>query len=345
MARLLTWTGMGNGDRSLLRAQFDGLVSGYSEDQMPYITYVSDWGEYALNSGGINGPATKIYLGSSKSEIYMGFKVKSVGMDNGNRLIAVCSGTTTLGSIVGWNTGTACVPFPRLACCRGDASTWLAAGGIFERIPSTYFIEFYYKPDPTNGRWIMKQNGRTVVDYTGNTVPGSQTTLDYIIIGTLNGISSSDFYVTNIVIDDANWPGVSKFDHLVVNGSGNAAQWSPSTSPNDGCVDETPPSFSDYNSTNTADQIDSFATENLNSLADKVKSVSIHVFGVKESSPTPTQAKALVRTGGTDYVGDGKTIGTYITEARKVWQQNPNTAADWTPTEVNGMEIGYKSAA
>lgn len=345
MARLWTWTGIGGGDRNLLRSQVDALT-GYSDDQSATIEYISAFGEYGMNLGGINGPLTKINLPSSKSEIYIGFKVRSIGHDSGGRLLSFCSGSTNLATVAGVNTGTASVPFPRLAGFRGDAATWLASSSeVFDRAVSLYYVEFYYKPHSTSGRFVMKQNGRTVFDYTGNTVPASQTSLDNIVFGSTNGVSSVSFYVNNIVIDDANWPGMSKFDHLVVNGSGNAAQWTPSTSPNNGCVDETPPSLDDINSVNSADQIDSFAAENLDALADKVKSVSVRAFGVKEGSPTPTQVKALLRTSSTDYVGDGKTLGTYLTEVRQVWQQNPYTSADWQPSEVDGLEIGYKSAA
>ena len=345
MARIFTWTGRGgDGGNALVAKQFDGQ---YTYLATPVFANIALMGGYCLSlPSGACG--VKIAF-SAKGEIYIGMRIMPQSQDTGSRLFTFNSGTTILAQIARYNYGTG-VPFPGVYCYRGAGTTFVGGGNIFidDRTDMAWYIEVYYKPDATNGRLVTKINGVVDCDYTGNTVPASQTTLDNIWIGMGYANATVGWYVNDIVVDDANWPGVVNFAVLPPTGAGNSAQWSPSAgSDNFACVDESPPTLADYNKTNTADQTDSFAATNLPAAADVVKSVNVKVFALKEQAPTPTTVKALVRTGSTptNYVGDAVAPDIYFTEIEKIWEQNPYTSSGWLVSEVNSMEIGYKSAA
>jgi hypothetical protein len=47
----------------------------------------------------------------------------------------------------------------------------------------------------------------------------------------------------------------------------------------------------------------------------------------------------------TDYEGASQNVGTDYRVYREIIEQNPNTTAAWTESEINGAEFGYKVQA
>jgi hypothetical protein len=64
----------------------------------------------------------------------------------------------------------------------------------------------------------------------------------------------------------------------------------------------------------------------------------------KEDSGART-LRPVIRTGGSNFEGDDATLNQSYLATRHVWEQNPDTVADWTGTEVNAIEAGQKVQA
>jgi hypothetical protein len=210
------------------------------------------------------------------------------------------------------------------------------------------WLELYFKAGTTTGQAKLWVNGELIVDFTGNV--GTANGINRIRWGADNGYPNS--YVDHLVVDDANPIGFSKVVSIFPSGTGSAAQFTPSTAPNWGCVDEaaTEPVWApnlegDYNSVNTADQKDLFAAQDLPAEATGVKCVALRTRAFKNGAPTPTNITPLVKTGGTEYSGTNVLAEAMPVHGVKIWETNPNTTNPWTPTEVNNLEFGYKSAA
>ena len=345
MARIFTWTGRG-GDvgQALLVKQF---TKSRIQSTWPKMSYIAKMGGYCIDINNF-GASAGVNLGSAKSEIYVAFRVMRSSYYSSNLMLEFMLGSTYLGTMSVLGGGTSQPQFPKLAVYSAHNGTLLTTGGRFDaNNVDVFFVEVYYKPAASGGRWIVKLNGRTAIDFTGDTVPGTESTVDTVHFGAGGYTNNIYFYYNDIVIDDANWPGMCQMVQLAPTGAGNYAQWVPTTSPNWDCVNECPPSKADSNKTNTADDSDSFAVADLPVEVATVNGVSIWAWGLKENAPTPTQIKALVRTGSTptDYVGSGVTAGIYDTFISGFWATNPYTAQPWVLSEVNGMEIGVKSAA
>jgi hypothetical protein len=345
MARIFTWTGRG-GDvgQALLVKQF---TKSRIQSTYPKMSYIAKMGGYCIDINNF-GASAGVDLGSAKSEIYVAFRVMRSSYYSSNLMLEFMLGSTYLGTMSVLAGGISQPQFPKLAVYSAHNGTLLTTGGRFDaNNVDVFFVEVYYKPAASGGRWIVKLNGRTAIDFTGDTVPGTESTVDTVHFGAGGYTNNIYFYYNDIVIDDANWPGMSQMVQLAPTGAGNYAQWVPTTSPNWDCVNECPPSKADSNKTNTADDSDSFAVADLPVEVATVNGVSIWAWGLKENAPTPTQIKALVRTGSTptDYVGSGVTAGIYDTFISGFWATNPYTTQPWVLSEVNGMEIGVKSAA
>jgi hypothetical protein len=230
----------------------------------------------------------------------------------------------------------------RLSIYRGDVSTYLSSSLVGSFMINTwYHIQFKYKPDPTNGIFQVKIDDVLAIDYTGNTVTSSQTTVDGFRIEPQNYA-----YWDDVVLDDADWPGVSKIAGLAIDGAGDTTEWDPSTGSNYQCVDEIPASDTDYVSTNTVDKVDVYSLADLPAEASIIKCVAVQARARKSGDSTPQNIAMVVRppTGGTNYAGSDQALPTSYLIFQDLWEQNPYTTSAWTPAEVNSMQAGIKSS-
>ena len=147
------------------------------------------------------------------------------------------------------------------------------------------------------------------------------------------------------MIDNAAWPGNTKIQAIKPAGAGNSTQWTPSAGDNYACVDEVPPSESDFVSTNTIGHLDLYAAGDLVGTIGSVKCVQLQALAKAEGSPSPHNLQLAVRTNGADYFSGDKAVPSSSTQLSNLWEANPATAAPWQEAEVNAMEIGMKAVA
>jgi hypothetical protein len=277
---------------------------------------------------------------SAAIERYFAFRWRPTGV-NSLGILSVHKGNTPLVLV---NANTSGV----FQIWKPTAMLEVSSGGLWST-NVTYKVEIYIKIDDTVGRVVMRLNGLTVLDFTGDTKPGTDTTFDSFRVGTATGFTQGQYanaYFDNVVVDDTGWPGDTKIAGVFPTGVGNSAQWTPSVGANWDCVEEVPPSDADYITTNTVGQKDTYAANNLPSDASAVKCVQFAARAQKEGAATPQNLSFVIRSGGVDYEGSAVALPTGLSEhVRDIWVNNPATSQAFTPSEVNGMEIGIKAIA
>ncbi len=136
--------------------------------------------------------------------------------------------------------------------------------------------------------------------------------------------------------------GDTRIEGRVPTGVGNYAQFTPSAGANWQNVDDIPPNGdTDYNSSATVNQKDSFAHQTLSTLTGTVRWVTHCVDGRKDDAGTRKVAP-LFRISSTDYVGSDDTLSTSYQFFTQTYETSPATSSAWTVSEVNAAEVGYK---
>lgn len=293
-------------------------------------------GNYCLKAINSGSYVKKIFE-SSYPAIYLAFRVRCTKIVT---IIGFFDSAGTLTASLGRNDVTGCFELRR-----GTYSgTLLQVGTVVRPLSTTYLIEIYYKPLNSGGEITVKVDGNVEITYSGDTTNGLENVkefrLNYVGLG-----SSSTGYYDNIVVDDANWIGKTYFQLLTVSEAGTTTQWTPSTGSNYQTVDEVPAVDTDYNSTNTTNNIDTFVTSSLTGTIDTIKGVYLKARAAYEGAPNPAHIQLGVRSGGTDYFATDKSPASSFGPLTKILETDPATSGAWTETNVNAVEIGYKAVA
>lgn len=207
-------------------------------------------------------------------------------------------------------------------------------------------LELYIYINDASGRFVLKVDGATEIDFTGDTRNGGVGEINRVVLGYTGTTGSlNNGYFDDFVIDDAGWIGETSVYGLSPSGAGNSANWTPSAGNNWECVDEVPYSDSDYIYTNSNDVVDTYALTNMSVSPYSIKCVQAMARAQKEGASTPQNLALVLRQGGTDYPGSDQQILTSFSGHTEMWENDPNTSSAWLEAGVNSLEAGVKSRA
>lgn len=216
-----------------------------------------------------------------------------------------------------------------------------------------YYIEMLVTIHNTTGAVQVRVNGADWIALTTglNTRASSNNQINEIGFGrsgsnnSATGVDYDDYYVldqtgsapTNDFLGDV------RVECLFPNGAGNYTQFTPSTGSNYQNVDDTTANdATDYNSSATAGQKDTYAFTNLTTTGGAVYGVALNSRYQKSEGGTRT-VRGLSRHGGVDGTGPTFTPGAGSWEYRQdLLLTNPSTSSAWTPSEVNAAEFGME---
>ena len=201
---------------------------------------------------------------------------------------------------------------------------------------------FYCKVDNDTVTWDIG-SGNDSID-TQNT---ANANADRFTLGGFASITADwdDLYITDG--SGANTTGMMgdvRLQALFASGAGSHTDWTPNgAGSNFQCVDESPPnSDTDYISSSTTNQIDTYAFGDLSPTAGSVLAVEVLSFARKDDAGTRTIAP-VIRTGSTDAVGTSVNLSTSYAFYSQIFETNPaNGSAAWTVSDVNSSEFGAK---
>jgi hypothetical protein len=326
----------------------DGFESG-GDDCWDFVgldlsPYISGTYKYSGNYGLYLGAASNRYCGiyqPDRTEYYTAFKLYAVGQSDS--VLYFMEGATIHGGLACSASGAGF----NFKVTRGHSTqTNLEIGSTLYNLNTWYLVECYFKLADSGGRWTVKVNGIQEIDFTGDTRNGGASgVIDTLRVGYPGGGWYPNFRIDDIVFDTTDWIGDTRIGGTLIDGAGNSADWTPSAGSNYQTVDEVPESDADYNYINTVDQIDTFSVGDVPAEAYAIKCVQVMARAQKEGASTPQNIAVGVRppVGGTDYFSSDQALATVWKGHVNLWENNPYTAAAWTPTEVNSTEIGYKS--
>lgn len=279
---------------------------------------------------------------TASAEVYAGFAITYVGSSTVNNGFLSFNGDSgaTLHLQLRWvNTTT-------LGLYRG--TTLIASASVNEPMGIWYYIEMWATIADAGGRCIVKVDGVTVIDFTGDTKnAGTSTNIDTVIIG--KNVSAGG--TTGFIIDDlyiCNGVGSAPFNTFqgpvqVVTespvGAGSTTQMTPSSGANYTAVDEQPFSTADYVQ-GTSGQRDLYAIDNVTSgtiLAAQVVGVA------KATDASPVSVRGVVKSGATTNVGTAVALSASdITVRGDILTTDPNTGVAWTLANFNAIEAGFE---
>lgn len=208
------------------------------------------------------------------------------------------------------------------------------------------FVEFYWLEHSTTGRYVIKVNGITVLDFTGNTQqhdPASLPVDQLRFTGAANATILDD-----IVLNDASggvndsWPGIIHLNAIFPNGAGDVTQLSAyPTTPNWGCVDDRPPSGSDYVYETTPDTYDLYTLGDLSDPGGATIHNVVALTHAKLDTGSGSLAQMLKSGGVEDQLADVALTESWQRIAG-VWPLDPDGDVAWTWAKINALQAGVK---
>jgi hypothetical protein len=207
----------------------------------------------------------------------------------------------------------------------------------------TYLIEAYYKPLNSGGVFTTKIDGVQDINYSGDTTNGLED-IKSVSFGYDGVLEAASCKIDDIVIDDANWIGNTKLGIIVPDGTGTTNNWTASTGNAWDCLNEKPPSDTDYVYSNTTNQIATYAMTTIANM-NTVKAVQLQGRAAYEGSPTPTKIQLGVRASGADYFATDISPGVGFAMNSKILELNPADSAAWEQADIDALEVGVKATA
>jgi hypothetical protein len=295
-------------------------------------------GNYCLYLGNVLYVNVGKNLPSTYSEMY--FSVLARSTDTGEQtcdLMSFYSGGTCL-TTIGDSIGFPCVTV---------GGTIVAYGPIpvVSHI-SVHHWSGYFKLADSGGRWVVYIDGVLAIDYTGDTKYSTQTTFDRVYLGQGPSNSRNFTHFDDFVLDTTTLPLRPKVISLMPSGAGSSTQWSTSVStPNWECVNESPPSDTDYVYTDTINLVDTYNLSDLPSDAAQINAVQVGGRAKrKETSGIPAGINLVLRTNSTNYDSSDQRLTLSFKNYTELWNTNPSsTGVAWDVTAINSLQAGIKS--
>jgi hypothetical protein len=230
----------------------------------------------------------------------------------------------------------------------GDGGTVLAtsAAAMLTSGP-WFFLEISATVADSGGRCIVKVNGATAIDFTGDTKNGgTNSTLDCVrFAAATNGAENNNTYYDDLYICDGlgsvnnDFLGDVRVQTLLPTGAGSSTQFTPSTGSNWDNVNDVPYVAGTYNSDSTSGHRDTYAMSDLMVGTGTIFGVQDNILALK-SDAGAANIKAALKSGSTVYYDSDAALGTSLAGFQAVREIDPATSAVWNPTNVNAIEFG-----
>lgn len=243
-----------------------------------------------------------------------------------------------------------------LSIQRREASSWteLARSSKMLSYNTWHCIELHLKLHDSEGVAQVKVDGSNSlwINYSGDTL-GSNTPavlrsfgVGKSIAGPNNDIAAwqrwDDLAINDTTGDRNNaWCGTGGVYPIKVTGAGDHTGQTASAGDNWTCVDETPPSDTDYVYTDTTDVYDLYACSDPSPDPGTADIVAMTVFArAKLAAAGDSKLATIIKTNSAEKQGTPVTLSTTAEYIATVYDLNPITGEAWTLDEVKALQIG-----
>jgi len=287
-----------------------------------------------------NVPGMTIYREfSGVSEVYFRYGYNTSQINSTNQRFQWLNGTTVLGHL-------------RLEgehiTAYTSGSTLIGTGSVFIPSSTWFLLEAYIKIDNSIGRIVVKIDGITDIDFTGDTQPDAITTINRI------GNSfpgASTHYVDDIAINnalgetDSGWCGdghiillkpVSDGDVLQLIPSSGSSHWS--------LVDDIPPNITDYVSGSTVGEYDLYHISDFGLTGQTISRIwteSTSLDTVAEGGYISLGIKRV--SGSISWSGSLVQLTSYSQSKGTEYLLNPDDGQPWEASDLNSLQIAIKT--
>ena len=223
-----------------------------------------------------------------------------------------------------------------------------------------YLLQVYVKIADSGGRVVVKVDGVTQVDFTGDTRNGATGVINSIVLGQQtygpgDGSSFPNTWFDDFCINDTtgsaetSYPAGGAVLYLKTNGNGNSSQLVGSDSDSTDnylLVQDVPPNTATYVESITHDNEDTYAVDDVPAPYVSVRLVQPIMYAALAAAGTGN-ADMVLRSGGADYEdAAAQALGTdYAFYRGDVRYVDPADSSGWTPTKVNALQPGPKVKA
>jgi len=190
------------------------------------------------------------------------------------------------------------------------------------------------------GRFKVYMNGALMVDYEGDVTGGYSTTLSRFRLRNPASTVSGNRASYSEVIASSRDTRLLNLVSLYPTGNGANSEWTGSYT----AVNKTTTDEATYISSDTPDQVSSFATKDLPvGTSHKVQAVKVigRAAQVGEGGPSHIQLGMAV-SGSTAFGAEVPVDGSYA-NTTEIWTENPVTGQPFTQDDVNALELAVKS--
>ena len=275
-------------------------------------------------------------LGSDLATIVVGLSLR-VNAHTGGRLkvfldsgtYQACIRTTSDGRIQAW---------------RGSTTALLAETAQFTLTTGVWHhVETKITIDNTAGAVEVRLNGVTVINVSGvDTTTTANDTIDTFQLGPNDDVDIDNFYILDTVgTIAADFVGDCQVEDLYSSGAGNSSGWTPSAGSNYENVDEKPPDGDTTYNSDAATNKDTHAMDNLATTSGEVFAVQTVLYERKDDTGA-CEVRPVLRQGTTDYPGTNVALTESYGFDSEVFEDDPDTSAQWTIAGVNSVEAGYE---
>ena len=239
---------------------------------------------------------------------------------------------------------------------RGSTSNLLAtSNSVVFLASSKHYIEFKAVIHGSTGSFEVHIDGVAVAGLTvtgANTQASANAYANKIKLGDSAGSGGPNIYYEDVYICDGSgsapcndFLGDCKVVACYPTGNGTTSNFVGSdTNSTDNylLVDEAAPNTTDYINSLTPNDVDLVNVTDIADTPSVIYGVQTNLYACKSDAGTVRTVADLIRSGGTDYPGVEKTLGTDWVYLCEIHEKNPNTDAAWTKTNFNSAEFGVK---
>lgn len=208
-----------------------------------------------------------------------------------------------------------------------------------------YVIEGFFEAGASPDAYEVRIDGVTELSGT-STFAGSGQSFTGLFLGKASnqGNQDVDYYFRDVVIRNDTWPGVDLRTIMVLPTGNSAANtgWTASAGQKFECIDEIPPSATDYISSGTSAGDQRYSATHATAAALGIPSSILGVTVIarmQEASSTTTLGAVGIRSGSTNFELTAADLGdTTLVTRSALYENDPNTAAPWTQSGFNAAE-------
>lgn len=221
-----------------------------------------------------------------------------------------------------------------------NGSAWTSMGANQSVADGTFTFDIHSLIANSGGLFEIYINGVLIWSLSGDTDLFSGSANDRVLFNRYTTGSAPDAKISEIILSTTSTLG-QRVATLAPTGDGTYTAWTGTFAD----VDETSINDSDFISSITPNDQESFVLSDLSTTAQGYDPVAVTIASRGRIGATgPSNYQHLTRTGGNDFLSANLNPNTsFQAQPQTVYMQNPDTTADWTISDIQNLETGVKA--